>query len=101
MWTVTHHSEVSRGRSVGVGSAVIKAIVPTEVPSDLRRGVPVAKYEVETHSNSHGFVFSMEENSSRYTIVPHGWVDGLLTTVWQEALQKIKSQTCNFCTFPL
>lgn len=88
MWAVTHHSVVSCSRSVGVGSAVIKAIVTSEVPSDLRRRVPVAKYEVETHSNSHGFVFSMEENSSRYTIVPHGWVDGLLITVWQEALQK-------------
>lgn len=63
----THHGEVSCGRSIGVGSAVMRAIVPTEVSSDLCRGVPEAK-----HGNTYKFVFSREK-ICHYTSIPYVW----------------------------
>lgn len=77
----THHSEVPCGRSIGVGSAVMRAIAPTEVSPDLCRGVPETK-----HVNTYKFIrfcVRQGENISHYTSIPclYVWAIRWLTFV--------------------
>lgn len=55
----THHTQVARAGSIGVGAAVVDAMGRAELPSDLRRGVPGAEHG--KHTNSIGFYVQQRE----------------------------------------